>query len=369
LPVGGAAIERVRYWRKSRRSYVGPSIEKLFLDLLLVIKLCRLVRREKIDIIHAHNYEGALVGILAKLITRKPLLYNAVNLMSDELHTYGFIKPVFLARMVARFLDWFVPLFPDFVITVTQELYDALLRRGVSPRRLLFVPCGVNPEMFDDPNPAELMRRHNVAGRPVVMYTGVNNSFQRIDYLLHAFGKVRQSEPSALLMMVSPLHFEPDISKARQLAESLGLDGSVIWVQSQRLMELPDYLAMANVTVIPRPDVPGHPIKLLNYMASGKPTVCFKGAAKGVTHMEDAVVVADHDWQSLASGILMLLRDPQLAERLGTNARKTVERSFDWKLLSRRVEAVYVSMIEAVPTQVPALQMEEPQENVSPGGR
>ena len=52
--------------------------------------LCRVIRREHIDIIHAHNYEGALVGIMAKWLTRRPLLYNAVNLMTDELAGYRF---------------------------------------------------------------------------------------------------------------------------------------------------------------------------------------------------------------------------------------------------------------------------------------
>ena len=82
------------------------------LDFLLVRKLCQVIREQKIDIIHGHNYEGGLAGVAAKFITRRPFVWNAVNLMSDELHTYGFIKPRFLADWLAAALDWFVPLFP-----------------------------------------------------------------------------------------------------------------------------------------------------------------------------------------------------------------------------------------------------------------
>src|SRR3984885_12782638 len=96
ISVIGPKIWRCRRWRESK-IYSGPSLEKIVLDLFLLIQLCIVVRREKIEVIHAHNYEGVLIGLAAKLVTRRPVLYNAANLMSDELHTYRFLKPVFLA--------------------------------------------------------------------------------------------------------------------------------------------------------------------------------------------------------------------------------------------------------------------------------
>jgi hypothetical protein len=76
---------------------VGPTWQKPLLDLCMVLTLCRVIQREAIDLIHAHNYEGVLIGYLARLLTRKPLLYHAINTMSDELSSYNFIKPRFLA--------------------------------------------------------------------------------------------------------------------------------------------------------------------------------------------------------------------------------------------------------------------------------
>src|SRR5713101_4980805 len=143
LSVGGARVWRPRYWHRSSRLHSGPSYEKPLLDLLLLVKLCRVIRRERISIIHAHNYEGALIGILAKFITRRPLVYHAVSLMSDELPSYDFIKPAFLARGVARLLDWLVPKFPNQFIAVTPALKAALIKRGVPEQRIAFIPCGV----------------------------------------------------------------------------------------------------------------------------------------------------------------------------------------------------------------------------------
>jgi 1,2-diacylglycerol 3-alpha-glucosyltransferase len=131
LPVRHVKIWRAWGWRKKPRIYSGPSVEKLLLDLLLLIKLCRVITKENIEIIHAHNYEGALIGFIAKLMTGRPLLYNAVNLMSDELPMYEFLRPAFLARRVAQFLDFLITRVPDGFIAITEDLRAALVTRDV----------------------------------------------------------------------------------------------------------------------------------------------------------------------------------------------------------------------------------------------
>jgi 1,2-diacylglycerol 3-alpha-glucosyltransferase len=341
LGVGGAKVHRVAGLGKFRGIKVGPSLAKIWFDALLVVKLCQVIKREQVDVIHAHNYEGVLLGLIAKLISGRPLVYNAVNLMSDELHTYRFIRPLFLAKRLALLLDWFVPIFPDHIIAVTETLRDRFLSRGVPAARLSYVPCGVFPEMFDLGDPAALRARHALGSSPVIMYTGVNNAFQRIDYLLRAFSRVVAQEPRAVLMVVSPLVDERELSINRALARSLRVAERVVWIESHSLAELPDYLALATVTVLPRPDIPGHPIKLLNYMAAGKPIVAFAGGAKGLTHMRDALLAPDHDWEALGGSIVSLLRDPVLAARLGQNARALIESSFDWRQLGRQVVNIY----------------------------
>lgn len=344
LPVRGVKISRCWIWSKKNKIYSGPSIEKVLIDLFLLIKLCLVIRREDIKIIHAHNYEGAIIGYVAKLLTGRALLYNAVNLMSDELPMYDFLRPRFLARWIARFLDFFVTRVPDGFVAITRDLEEALLKRGVRPDRIVMAPCGVNLEMFEKSNPEPLKSAYRVHNRPVVMYTGINSPIQRIDYLLRAFALVMQQLPDCLLMIVSPLYHDPHLQRNREIAQDLGIDDHVRWVEGHQLIELPSYLSMASVGVIPRPEMPGHPIKLLNYMAAGIPIVCSAGAAKGVSHLREVYLSRDHDWQNLAEGIITLLNDRPLAERLGRNARETVAQVFDFRELCRPVIEMYAAL-------------------------
>ena len=190
IRVRHATVHRAGPFQPERKARVGPSWEKLLYDFKLLRLLCRVIRRERIDIIHAHNYEGALVGAMAKFITRRPLLYNAVNLMSDELAGYRFIRPALLANAIARALDWFTPIFPDHITAVSPELKDWFVAHGVPARKLDVVPAGIEPAMFDNPMPEKFRSAYQIDGRPVIMYTGVLNAFQRIDYLLRAFALV-----------------------------------------------------------------------------------------------------------------------------------------------------------------------------------
>jgi len=339
LSVGAARLHRVGRPRAVQTARVGPSVIKLWWDFLMLIETVR----ERCEIIHAHNYEGCLIGVMAKLLTGRPLIYNAVNLMSDELHTYR-VMPEFVAKMLARALDWFVPIFPDHIIALTPELRDWFIRGGVPQDRVTFISAGVTPSLLEGVDPAaveEFRVRYEIGARPLVMYTGINNAFQRVDYLLRAFTLVRERIPTAVLMIVSPIEDEPNRPANEAIARELGIGRDTRFIGPHALGDLKNYLALADVCVVSRPDCPGQPIKLLNYMTMAKPSVCFAGGAKGVTHMHDALIAPDHDWRAMGEAIVTLLRDPVLRARIGANARDTVLRDFDWALLCAKIDAIY----------------------------
>src|SRR5256714_7347511 len=131
-----------------------------------------------------------------------------------------------------------------------------------------------------------------------------------------------------------------------------------MWISPHPLADLPSYLALADVTVVSRPECPGHPVKLLNYMLAGKPTACFEGAAKGVRHLHDAFIVPNHDSDALGQGIVTLLQDRALATELGANARATVLADFDWRRICRKIEHIYDRLLGTFPVKSSCAQTE-----------
>lgn len=352
IPVEGVRVWRVGTFLGSRPVTVGPTLDRPLLDLLMVRALVRCVRSERLDVIHGHNYEGALVGWAGRRLTGRPLLYHAVNTMEDELPSYGVIRPRALAVALARGLDRFVPRRADHVACISEDLRRFLEAHGVPSERMSLVPLGVDATMVSGGDGAGLRRRLGIDEGPLVVYTGTLDRFQRVDYLLNAMVLVARRVPAARLLLAVNVAQEAEVKRVRAEAAGLGIAARVS-MHPTTLEELPAVLAAADVSVCPRPACPGVPVKLLNAMAAQRPIVTFRGSAKGLVHLESAYLAEDHDWRDIANGITTLLEDPALAGRLGRNARAAITGRLDWPTIVQQIERIYRGLLGGQP-RVPA---------------
>jgi glycosyltransferase involved in cell wall biosynthesis len=351
IPIEGVAIDRVRQIGFNRTITVGPSYQRLVYDFLLVFKLLTVVRKHQIEIIHAHNYEAALVAGLVAWLTGLPLIYNAINTMAGELPSFHFIRPQILAIGLARLLDYVTPRLADAVIADTYELHQFLLYQGVAIDRITTIHSGVWPEMFAAGDSQRVRKDFGLGNAPVILYTGTFDEFQGVDYLLQAFQIVRQHMPTAQLLLIGSTIKSSHKDKYAGMAQDLGISDAVT-ITSCSLAELPDFLAAADIAVVPRPESSGIPTKLLNYMAAGKAIVSF---AKSATILEDGKsgqLVATATTAALAEGILDLLTNPARAAELGRNARQLAETSFSWSVIVSQIESFYDRLIAQHPRNV-----------------
>jgi 1,2-diacylglycerol 3-alpha-glucosyltransferase len=340
IPISGVAIDRVRQIGFNRVIKVGPNYQRLIFDFLLIFKLMRIVRRHQIDVIHAHNYEAALVAGIVGRLSGLPVIYNAINTMIGELPSFGFIRPRALAVGLAKLLDYATPRVADAVIADTAELHRFLLDLGVEPQRVSTINSGVRPEMFEFGDASKVRRRLAFANQPLIIYTGTFDEFQGVDYLLAAFKIVHQHDPLAKLVLVGNTINPTHRIKYARMAEKLGV-ASRVTITSCAFEELPDFLAAADIAVVPRPESAGIPTKLLNYMAAGKAIVSFEKSATILENGKTGRLVAPATAEGLAEAIVSLLADRDLASELGRNARSFALRCFDWSSIVQQIEGVY----------------------------
>jgi hypothetical protein len=145
----GLPVHRTLDLGLSKRVVVGPTWQKPILDFLMIFTLLRVIVREKIDVIHTQNYEATLVGFCGRLLTGRPLIYNAINTMADELPSYNFIRPRKLAEWLASFLDWIVARLANRTIAISEELVDFLAGQGVDRKLIEWIPLGVDMTPFE----------------------------------------------------------------------------------------------------------------------------------------------------------------------------------------------------------------------------
>jgi glycosyltransferase involved in cell wall biosynthesis len=349
IPVDGLHIHRVKVpFYKPGPIGIGPSYERLLFDAFLVPKLIQVILRYRIDVIHAHNYEATIAGWLARLLTRRPLIYNGVTAMADELPSYGFIKPDRLASGIGKLLDRTVPRMGDLSMVLSDDLRDYLISLGNRPDRVLIVPPGVEMDWLSSGDRARGRGYLELPDEvPTVMYTGALEGFQRIDYLLQAMVPVAEKVPDAVLVIAGNIKNTKAWELYQSMATELGIAMRVKLVESVPLDQLPDYLAAADVTVAPRPSCPGFPVKLLNYMAAGRPIVSFEGSAKSLCHGYSGYVARNDDVEDFADGIALLLQDRELAEYMGRRAYESLAGVFDWETLGLGVTEAYRQLIES----------------------
>ncbi|MEJ2339795.1 MAG: glycosyltransferase family 4 protein [Gemmatimonadales bacterium] len=329
----GVAVHRIRDLRWYRHYEPGPTRAKLLiLDPLLVRKLRQVLRSHDIDLIHAHHYEGLLVAGLSGA-AHCPVIYDAHTTLESELHYYPLGLPKRLCRSLGRMLDRRLPRRASHVIAVSEEIRNTLLELAQLPEdRIDVIPNGVESTLFDVIEPD---RRQTEDDR-IVAFAGNLAPHQGIEHLLAAFGRVRERWSRARLHIVSSSDFSPYAGLAREL----GIEDA-IELKQVSFGELPRRLAAADVLVNPRVEATGLPMKLLNYMAAGRPIVSFVGSA---VHLEDgktALTAEDGNSDALADAMLRLLEDDDLAARLSREAKRKAREEFDWMIRAAQVEAVY----------------------------
>jgi hypothetical protein len=111
-------------------------LERPLFDSLLVGRLFQVVRRERLEILHAHNYEALAASLLVRGMLGVKVVYHAHNVAEDELPLYS---PAWLAssvRALARKIDGVLPAMADAVVALSADVRDHLGTRGLCRKGL-----------------------------------------------------------------------------------------------------------------------------------------------------------------------------------------------------------------------------------------
>lgn len=324
-----------------RRKEDGAAVERgwrrLVHDIGLGVNLYRVVRRESIDVIHAHNYEAPLCAYITRWLTGVPVVYHTHNALSDELQSYvggSFLRS--LARRIGGVLDRQVPRRADFTIALTTDLRLFLLSCGVEAGKVAVLSPGIvvgaEPPVSADSGRVEF----------VVAYAGNLDPYQDLDVLFQGFLHFRRQVQNASLLFIT--HETDWRRRAGWRLEELVVRGLARVVVSPTFADVRHRLEGADVLVCPRSSWSGYPIKLLNYMATGRPVVAAEGSAKGIVDGETGVVFRDRDPGHLAQQLGRLYGDPGLRQRLGVGARVSLSKNNDRKKIASETARIHARL-------------------------
>lgn len=292
--------------------------------------LGRFLRRERIDVLHAHKFGSNVWGTLVGRMAHVPVILAHEHTWSYEGQPLRrFLDRELIARGATRF------------IAVSREDRRRMTEvEGIDPSRTLFVPNGVPPS----PPP----RGRNVRAElgiepdaPVVGAVGVHRPQKALHVLLHASSILAEKWPGLQVLIVGD---GPERETLERLARELGVTDTVRFVGNRS--DVPDVLRALDIAVCCS-DFEGSPLAVMEYMDAGLPVVAT--AVGGVPDLIEpgvhGLLVPPRDPSALAEAISELLGDPGRARTMGARGRERRRTEFDIDVLVHRLEDLYLELL------------------------
>jgi glycosyltransferase involved in cell wall biosynthesis len=316
------------------------AVRKPSSNLLHPLTLWRAFRvclNHKCDVIHCHEPDALLIGVLTKFLKGRRVVYDIHEHWPSEIpFDLGLPNATVLTRILEPLLSWgevLLARFADAKIAVSESVAERFGRNGTLP---VIVS---NYSIAGSVPPAPQAGR----SRNVIYMAGNMQLFHGIRECIQAMSKVAATFPDVSLTLVGNIREDigaiavktdprPVITMTgylpyREMYETLR-EGSIGLLVFQ-----PDYY---NAYI-------GLPNKLFDYMLCGLPVVAsdFPEICKVVSETECGVLVDPTSPDAIAEAIAYLLEHPDEARRMGENGRTAVLERYNWGEMEMRLLEVY----------------------------
>ncbi len=299
-------------------------------DARAFLRLCRLIRRERIGIVHSHIFSSHLWGALAGRLSGARVLRTEHNMSEWKTGWRRRLDRLALG-LTAR------------VIAVSEPVRVSLLvTAGLPPEKVQTVPNGLNLERLRSSVPREEKMRQ--LGLDPLSRFGVISAALTTKkghcYLLEALAQIRPRLPDFRMLLLGEGELRGELD--RRISE-LGLRETALLLGSRP--DAPQIVAAADLFVLSSTRE-GLSIAMLEAMALGRPVVATAvgGAPDVIEHGRNGLLVPPGDPVALGRAIETVLGDPDSARRLGAAARETVLRRFGFERMVERYREIYLGL-------------------------
>ncbi|MBZ0108443.1 MAG: glycosyltransferase [Candidatus Scalindua rubra] len=302
--------------------------KKFRYDVSIIIKLVRLILRDKPDIVHTHKFAANTWGSLAAVISGVPKIFCTEH----NVDTWKGALEFLIDRIRVRFIT------KD--ITVSNEVYNFYRTKARLPvNKLLTIYNGIDPDtysVFIDKD-KKLKELGISDGKPVVASIGrlVPQKAQHI--FLEAIKILKSRGITAEYIFVGDGQIKDDLVR---LSIKLGISGETRFLgfrkDVQELMAITDLAVITSVRE-------GFSVALLELMATGVPVVATDvgGNSEAMVDGETGIIVPALSPVAVADAMEKLLTNPELRFDMGKKSKERVKKYFTVKKMIEKTEALY----------------------------
>ncbi|MBI4589254.1 MAG: glycosyltransferase family 4 protein [Candidatus Rokubacteria bacterium] len=303
-------------------------------DLLALWQLFRLIRTERVALVHTHTSKAGFVGRLAAWLARVPVIVH-----TPHGHIfYGYYGPTLTAFFVG--LERLAARLTDRMVVLTERGIEEHLARGIGRReQFRVIPSGVDLEAVRrGALPYETARARLGVDSETRLIVGLGRlePVKGFQSLVRALPLILSVVPSARLLLVGEGSLRPALVAE---AHALGV-GDRFEIAGARL-DPAAFLAAADLVVVPSLNE-GMGRVLVEAMALGRPVVATRvgGIPAVVADRQTGTLVPSDDPPALAGAVSELLKEPGLRQRMGEAGRQRAEQ-FSLAVMESRLLDLY----------------------------
>ena|SRR5579872_1685745 len=319
--------------RLSLRSGLGLGFSKARLateQALLIIRLHRLI---KFDVIHVHGFSALYAALPCKLFYHVPVILTTHGTELLWPKSVRWKKPV--ETKLGLIFEKIALSFCDIIIAQSPGVKKYMIEfygNRISPK-IQLVHTGVDHKKF--------LPRTKQSSDPTILFAGALSEVKGLTCLINAFSNVHEKIPDAKLVLVGS---GPSVSHYKALVSKLNLEDSIVFLgpvrDDNKMIEL---YSEADVVVLP--SNVGGPISctILEGMSSGRPVISTNvpGGIPDIVSSKVGALIEAGDTDQLTVELLKLLSNNQYLQKIGSNARASVEQKYTLESMIDKLTLLY----------------------------
>lgn len=295
-------------------------------DIKSIYYTARLICKLNINVVNTHSGKDTYIaGFAGKLSKKHPLIVRTRHLALPITSTFSY-----------KYLS-------DIIVTVSEYVRNYLISRGIKPEKVFTVPTGIDIEKFN-PDKVEASLREELGlskSTPLIGTVAVLRKKKGHHILLEAIPEVLREIPEAIFVFVGD---GPQRKNIEEKIKQYGLSKKVIMLGHRN--DIPQILNSIDLFVLPTlQEALG--TSFLEAMAIGKPVIGsdVDGVREVIDHGVNGYLVPPDNHHLLASAIIKILKNQELAYQMGQEGRKKVENKYTLKHMCENMLNLYLEKI------------------------
>ncbi len=341
IPVGetknitGVTVHRVANPFRVKNIPIGPSLHKLIFDILILFKALAMIIRHKYVAVHAVEEVGAL-GLLIGRLSGSRVIFEKHS--DPASHKDKFLKNIVLS--IYRRLEGMVIRKVDIVIGTGEGLVEQAL--AVAPEQkvhhIFDIPSSCQEA---DPEQVQVLKttfRRN-PDEIIALYVGSFAVYQGIDLMFESLLLALKHSPNLRLVVIGGTQDQIDIRN--EWLDQRGIREMVHFVGFVTPDRLPNYISAADFLLSPRISGINTPLKLLDYLKSGKAILATDNVANRRIVDDNVAVLKQANSISFAKGMIKLAKNSHFRHGLGIEGRKLTDKIYNYGQFKIQLKACY----------------------------